>query len=1413
MEDCNEAVQGLNWLAGCDPDHYTAPSSCSPLQQQVLSRVEGLAFCQKPSGDVDHPEAALRSLLKGGSPYDLGVANETLAPYQADLVSIPPDVSGCPQLGDVLPVQDRRFLEQERELMLRPAEVGGQVGALPYWDPVLKHNRRAYHALVKRLHSIVYFTYTQDPQCEVGVFFVWKSSKTKLRMITDARAPNRMFRDPPGVSLMTGEGLGRFEVECEDTVFASYEAMSALSVFVGLSDVRDCFHRMRVPAWLARYFAWRPVKASVVGLTGEHVDGKLLQSSDLVWPCPGSLCQGFSWSLYFAQRANEFIAGGVDPLADARLANDRGGPVVLKVGRSFYVYVDNLGVISTDEARVQAAMQSLEDTFNGMSLQLHKSEVSEGEAEALGCILEGRQMRSRCHSKRLWRIHHALKALLARGSCSGRALEIIIGHCTFLGLICRTSLSCFHAVYAFMRKNYDRSAAMWPSVRAELRAFMGISILLVQDWWRPWNRQVTSSDSSLVGYGMCKSWWPKDLVAKVGRVQERSRFKRAGSHSARESALTAAGFHLHGASWTAVDENTLADLTEAGWSLAHDFPEVRSGALKRSLWTPCFWGAWSHRENIGILEARTVLKSVRGICLTRFGNLRHLHLCDNLGVVLSIERNRSRNFKMLKVLRCISAYLLGRNVHLAIRWIPRELNISDEPSRVHDCEESNLLVDLVKADDFETLFPRAPTSTHADGQPAADAHRTRGRPVGKPSSNSEAAAAAAEEDPRIWERRDTLSEDAAQKSSDPVSRLHGVALAGHAGGCSEAPRIGEGAGQGSSVGRAGDHGFRERQHLIRMEGREKRRQRAHARKEAKRSASGAGDAAHGGQAGWQVLSGDCCHLGAGTGQLQATLARATDHGPGAVSGSQFSPGGGQVFGGPFQRQVSGGRGPPLWRLPPGLFDGHEARVQPAWGQAPATIMARVEGMAQTVPGAVASGLPTRCVVRLQLADGCQGPRDQGSFQLAPSLILPPTRGVAATATDGACAAHGGCDQSLVDGEQPFGDAGCIQGGREGRQHPSGLRVAAVCPPNAGSAAEGKAPGQSLELHVRRVPQGLPRGCEGTGRAGGSVSGSTLRAKHRSRKSSSGPRRSSETGRLDDTQECAEVREGGTPGSFLARPQLEHADRVQGGRAPHRGHHARPRLSRHPVASLRRAAGCYFADLFAGSGGVARAARRLGFASREWDILHGDGLDLTQSVVQYKIREDVCRGLVLGCMFAPPSSSFSHDRASEFRTDEFPWGLPQTPSPEQERVQAGNACFKAVFQIIKWLDAYRIPWIIEQPFLSKAWCLPQMKGLEQAAHTRCAVTDFCQFGSRWQRRTKLLAGNLAEDDLARCERLCHGPTGVCSRTSKRHFRLVGSSGRGTPWAQLAQSYPSAFCHHLAYSLLCRYLMPQQPSSLR
>jgi len=70
------------------------------------------------------------------------------------------------------------------------------------------------------------------------------------------------------------------------------------------------------------------------------------------------MVQGFTWSLYFAQRSSDAMMDGVVSLGQSTLIHDRGGPPVFNTSRPgevkhFVKYVDNLGVLSANREAVE----------------------------------------------------------------------------------------------------------------------------------------------------------------------------------------------------------------------------------------------------------------------------------------------------------------------------------------------------------------------------------------------------------------------------------------------------------------------------------------------------------------------------------------------------------------------------------------------------------------------------------------------------------------------------------------------------------------------------------------------------------------------------------------------------------------------------------------------------------------------------------------------------------------------------------------------------------------------------------------------------------------------------------------------------------------------------------------------------
>ena len=172
--------------------------------------------------------------------------------------------------------------------------------------------------------------------------------------------------------------------------------------------------------------------------------------------------------------------------------------------------------------------------FDSVGLLTHGEEVLEGVGDVLGNSVNCSLLQSGVQASWGNRIIQAVVSLLRRKWVAGWVIEVVVGQCTFAGLANRGALSCFHSVYRFSHKHYDKQAILWDSVCAELRAFIGLAPLLRSYWWWQWNPMVYSTDASENGYGVTRAFFDRSCVAEMGRVRVISRFRLKDGHSARE---------------------------------------------------------------------------------------------------------------------------------------------------------------------------------------------------------------------------------------------------------------------------------------------------------------------------------------------------------------------------------------------------------------------------------------------------------------------------------------------------------------------------------------------------------------------------------------------------------------------------------------------------------------------------------------------------------------------------------------------------------------------------------------------------------------------------------------------------------------------------------------------------------------
>ena len=107
------------------------------------------------------------------------------------------------------------------------------------------------------------------------------------------------------------------------------------------------------------------------------------------------------------------------------------------------------------------------------------------------------------------------------------------------------------------------------------------------------------------------------------------------------------------------------------------FEEIPASLLHERDWKVVGARRWVFEEGILVLEARALVMGLqRQACLEPCRNTRLLFFADNLAVVLSFGRGRAKNYKLLCQIRKFYAYAFVRNLRVAVRWVPSELNPS-----------------------------------------------------------------------------------------------------------------------------------------------------------------------------------------------------------------------------------------------------------------------------------------------------------------------------------------------------------------------------------------------------------------------------------------------------------------------------------------------------------------------------------------------------------------------------------------------------------------------------------------------------------------------------------------------------------------------------------------------------------------
>ena len=1124
-------------------------------------------------------------------------------------------------------------------------------------------------------------------------------------------------------------------------------------------------------------------------MSGKVLDGVILKGNDFIYPMPGSLCMGFSWSLYFCQMINEHQCSLTRSLKDSSIISDKGRPVVFtsqqvkdkpETGTRHYVYVDNLGVLSPHEGIVRSALEEMDGHFGNVGLLLHPGEVSVGRTKALGTILDGTSLCSKITPERFHKVRQAIRGILQKKRVTGQALEVVIGHATFCALNNRMLLSIFHTCYKYIQRHYFTADFLWDSVCTELRAFAGLMIFLRSDWWRPWNNLVCCSDASTTGYGVCTSFWSREDVAAVGRTKERSRFKRSSTHSARETSLTSAGFvrdQITGL-WKAGEIDGEEYLEMSGWTLDQSFPEVPARLLQRHLWAPRLWGKWKHKEGILTLEARAAVKALQRVALSVFGSqIRQLFLLDNMSLVLALERCRSRQYGLTKQIRIFCAYCLSRGIQPAFRWLPSELNNADEPSRYDTQEESKLLTSLIGHAAKKNSVPGASN----ESSPPSAVH-VKGAETRKDVDTSESRQQEPSVASQLPSRTTQAANDIASEFSvgdSPCGRSEGRQIRSSFQQLRQQQRWGANVFQTQETSHQGQV---QKKKVCRPPDGGERSTAAFSSRTPSRGQNYRKDLRKGIQEFPPICQAQ---------RIESEPSRSSGRAHCAI----YEP---AVFG----RSPSFCRGSSHCKLAPS-----PPSIQQSWNQADPPLSSRIARMEATLPWKVQSPFPPCSMVWPSCVDDGDGVssdehlRHDGPVHLCSSFRVDPLESLQFDPTG-----HRS-DWQLEPSSQSRRVGRSLQDDGLRCKYPLRLALYDLLGFESVWSAEASASTpRSLAVQLQPVPGRFQAMCRQTWSAADPVPCSPQWAIDRSQSQVSIPARSAAAGPMENLQKRGQVREISKIGTELGTDPPTCPRLLSPLRTRLRGHRLRAKEATKLNLPRRNPKGYYIADLFSGSGGVSAACERLGFVSREWDVRLGSQCDLTNRKILNCLKRDIKAGRVLAVMLSPPCESFSvgRDRIRAIRSRDWPWGLPSSLLSEVDRtiVSRGNACFRSCKSLITLLERYHVPWILENPATSKCWFLPFLQHVQAQPHCETVVTDFCQYGTIWKKRTKFLCSNIPCDDLHRLQHICTGKS-LCSHSNKPHFQLQGKGPGGKRWTAIAEPYPAQLCDGLAYALTARW----------
>ena len=1312
----NQGIKTLNELAGCFNSSFSTRKKPTRVQRRVLQHV---AECYRDAFhefDPKDSQGALSNLCSSSKTYDSGRGD--VQPYVKENISWP-QVSNRPvPLGECLPDADREWLGAWRQHMLQPDDVckSQRVDVVPYIDPILKHNPQAYNDFLKELVSrnMIDFKIDDGSAASLGVFFVKKKSG-QLRLIFDTRKLNQEFVPPPSTDLPSADAFTRTEF-VESSPF-----------YVGSGDLANAFYTLAVPRDLAEKFTLPAIEAWRVGVA--QIDGIPILPGAKVTPFITVLPMGWSWALHLCQSVL-LHAISVSGFKSKQIIGDKRESVTLKEFDDLAVaaYVDNFGVFGSSSKAVDAGLDKIIQTLRAWGLQVHEIEPASLKADFVGLSFDGQRGTVSIKSSRINKIKFAIDELLERQFCSGRVMQLLVGHITWALLCRRSGLSLLNACYAFIGDASTKHKRLWKSVRQELHWISSLLPLLRFKVNSSWGHDVTSSDSSPWGLGVCYRQLDVETVQTIGRSSERWRYIFPDATNARAHALDDSNHCMTSSIDNQVsmqgcnEDDDHSNLIRDG-----HFEEVPPSILESNDWKVAWSRPWKFEANILNTEARALVWSAELLlrCSRSFGK-RLLCLTDNLPLALGVCKGRAKSQHLKSSLRKICALSLATQSKIHVRWVPSERNVADKPSRATDRW-------IAQGHDHWWVGKSPFDGEVHHEQKAAKADWAICNKASGP------------------ERQNSKIRISATRNDLPgISECEGTNTVGlHSTDGRVQPLVGPACDSNQSARGGRQYPCRVPPGLVRL-----------------RCKTGCGNSdscSH--QVSTSIIGKD---LNWKPPQVYQSPQGVEECRP-SLTKDAFASGGlrchSRIF--PCHEQDSDGGS-----FVPPMDDLHAA------------------GGSKWANRSTASGSnqkPSRstqllCSASSPVRDGRAGKnrplrsRDfsrQRSLDQLPPITVDSSKTAHRSTLDSqsqrvAGSLSNGCQpsspqrsrclivlfkawRSVIRRYQPKEGPSRSQTKRtvECRLFPS-----QVC--QSGKTSERDAQDSSQRCGVRTVHHGQP----------------------------------SADAWWSDPHPPATTWNEAVTKRMISKAQKNHVGPK--GLSP-------PDLLRFLFKKVCKANRCrrVYLDIFSGDQGISREIQKRGEQVISIDTCDDSRLDITDPSVVGVVLGWINSGCIKGIWLATPCTSWSRARHGPvgsswgpLRTNQFLFGIPGLDINDRTKIRLGNSTMNSTVRIIRAAVRCQIPVFLENPATSMLWKVPKIERLCALTCCRFFLTDFCQHGARWRKRTRVAAWH--GQPCPQLSLLCSGRGGICSRNHKHHIVLKGQDPKTRQlWTHLAQPYPKQF----------------------